>query len=230
MDAATLFENTMDWLRDAYGEHRFFVERDIVWTAQLRLLQEVEHANLPYRVFDEHKIRKDARSGADLVIMEGGLVSVAAEFKYEPSHERKAPLQPEPTGNPLTRKKARQRAQDILATKLPRCGWGEIKKDMDKVRAYFHEGRSASVVCDTHRRGRILAPPVSRCSRRQRVAGLGQRRVGVVDEGGRRCCVQGSSGGRIRRCSLACSRSDSRRRPSADGMGYVRRASARSRE
>lgn len=139
MDAATLFENTMEWLRDSYGEHRFFVERDIVWTAQLRLLQEVERANLPYRVFDEHKIRKDARSGADLVIMEGGLVAVAAEFKYEPSHERKAPLQPEPTGTSLTRKKARQRAQDILATKLQRCGWGEIKKDMDKVRAYFHE-------------------------------------------------------------------------------------------
>jgi len=139
MDAATLFENTMDWLRDAYGEYRFFSERDIVWTVQLRLLEEVEQANLPYRVFDEHKIRKSARSGADLAIVEGGSVAVAAEFKYEPSPERKAPLQPESKGNSLTRKRARQRAQDILGSKLPRCDWGEIEKDIEKVRVYFHE-------------------------------------------------------------------------------------------
>ena len=86
MDAATLFENTMDWLRDGYGEHRFFVERDIVWTAQLRLLEEAERAHLPYRVLNDYTLFRGNR--ADLAILNGGAVEVAVEFKYEPSRAR----------------------------------------------------------------------------------------------------------------------------------------------
>ncbi len=138
MDAATLFENTMDWLRDSYGEHRFFLERDIVWTAQLRLLQEVEQANLSYQVFNDYKIQKGA-PGADLVILDGDSVAVAAEFKYEPSPKRKAAVQPKPTGSPVTRRRAQQRVQDILTTKLPLANWREIEKDFEKVRGYFYD-------------------------------------------------------------------------------------------
>lgn len=86
MDAATLFENTMDWLRDSYGKHRFFLERDIVWTAQLRLLQEAERARLPYRVLNDYTLFRGTR--ADLAILNGGAVEVAVEFKYEPSRAR----------------------------------------------------------------------------------------------------------------------------------------------
>ena len=122
MDAATLFENTMDWLRDGYGEHRFFVERDIVWTAQLRLLQEVERANLPYRVFDDYTLFRGNR--ADLAILNGGAVEVAAEFKYEPSHAR---------------------GDEFGPGKFPVVAWtgdGSVAKDVQRVRDYAAQGNA----------------------------------------------------------------------------------------
>ncbi len=122
MDAATLFENTMDWLRDAYGEHRFFVERDIVWTAQLCLLQEVEQANLPYRVLNDYTLFRGTR--ADLAILNGGAVEVAAEFKYEPSHARSGEFGP---------------------GKFPVVAWtgeGSVAKDVQRVHDYAAQGNA----------------------------------------------------------------------------------------
>ena len=122
MDAATLFENTMDWLRDAYGEHRFFVERDIVWTAQLRLLQEVEQANLTYRVLNDYTLFRGTR--ADLAILNGGAVEVAAEFKYEPSHARSGEFGP---------------------GKFPVVAWtgeGSVAKDVQRVHDYAAQGNA----------------------------------------------------------------------------------------
>lgn len=122
MDAATLFENTMDWLRDAYGEHRFFLERDIVWTAQLRLLQEVEQANLPYRVLNDYTLFRGTR--ADLAILNGGAVEVAAEFKYEPSRARSGEFGP---------------------GKFPAVFWtgdGSVEKDVQRVHDYAAQGNA----------------------------------------------------------------------------------------
>ena len=122
MDAAALFEKTMDWLRDSYGEHRFFVERDVVWTAQLRLLRELDDANLPYRVLTEYKIRKGA-PGIDLVIMDesrimsgsDGSVLVAIELKYEPHRSR-------------------------LPSTQARVIWSEVETDIRKVQEYVGKG------------------------------------------------------------------------------------------
>ena len=122
MDAATLFENTMDRLRDAYGEHRFFVERDIVWTVQLRLLQEAEQASLPYRVLNDYALFGKTR--ADLAILSGGAVEVAAEFKYEPSHARSGEFGP---------------------GKFPVVAWtgeGSVAKDVQRVHDYAAQGNA----------------------------------------------------------------------------------------
>ena len=119
MDAAALFENTMDWLRDSYEEHRFFVERDIVWTAQLRLLQEVERAKLPCRVLNDYTLFE--RTRADLAILNGGAVEVAAEFKYEP---------------------ARARSGEFGGGKFPVVEWRSVEKDVLRVRDYVAQGKA----------------------------------------------------------------------------------------
>ena len=119
MDAVTLFENTMDWLRDSYGEHRFFLERDIVWTAQLRLLQEVEQANLPYRVLNDYTLFGKTR--ADLVLINGGAVEVAAEFKYEPSPARSG---------------------EFGGGKFPVVDWSSVGKDVQRVQEYAAQGNA----------------------------------------------------------------------------------------
>ena len=59
MSATELFENAMDWLREHYGEYRFFAERDVVWTVQKQILATIEGAQLPYRVFNDLTISKE---------------------------------------------------------------------------------------------------------------------------------------------------------------------------
>ena len=87
MEAIELFESTIEWLRSQYAGYRFFTERDVVWTIQLRMLEEIERTHLPYRVVNEYRL---GGPRADLVVLAGGSVEVAVEFKYEPSHARKA--------------------------------------------------------------------------------------------------------------------------------------------
>ena len=119
MDAAALFEKTMDWLRDSYEEHRFFVERDVVWTAQLRLLRELDDANLPYRALNDYTLFEKTR--ADLALLNGGAVEVAAEFKYEPSHARSG---------------------EFGDGKFPVVDWRAVEKDAQRVREYVAQGRA----------------------------------------------------------------------------------------
>ena len=108
----------------ARSVHRLpiFAERDIVWTLQLRISQEIERAGLPYRVFNDQTVF--GRTRADLAILEGESIEVAAEFKYEPSHTRRA-----------------DRGGDILLSKLDPSvvfwtGVGSMKKDVQRVREY----------------------------------------------------------------------------------------------
>lgn len=126
MQAAELFENTMDWLRERYHEHRFYTQRDVVWTVQLRLLHEVENGELPFRVFNDYTISKSVRS--DLVIMNGDVVEVAIEFKYEPSHSRST-----------------KRGGDIPASKFPVVVWsgeGSVPKDVERCVDYVDQGKA----------------------------------------------------------------------------------------
>lgn len=119
MDATALFESAMDWLRDSYEEHRFFVERDVVWTAQLRLLQEAERAKLPYRILNDYTLFERIRP--DLAILNGDAIEVAAEFKYEPSRARRG---------------------EFGRGKFPVVDWRSVERDIQRVRDYVAQGKA----------------------------------------------------------------------------------------
>ena len=126
MEAVELFEATLRWLQSRYSDFRFFTERDIVWTVQLRLLAEIAELGLPYRAFNDHTIRRGIR--ADLVILDGDSLEVAAEFKYEPSHDRAVDL-----------------GGDIWSSKFPVVFWtgeGSVEKDVQRVQDYVQHGNA----------------------------------------------------------------------------------------
>jgi len=115
LEAAALFADSMEWLHQNYSAYRFFCERDIVWTVQIHLIQQIAEQNRPYRVYNEYQ-------QIDLVIVDAeGNMLLAAEFKYEPEHHR----------------------EDILPTKIPVVEWGKggIGKDVQRVHAYVASGK-----------------------------------------------------------------------------------------
>ena len=118
-----IFEGAIRWLQHRYTDFRFFAERDIVWTVQERIAREIASSDSPYRVFNDHTIWGGTR--ADLVILDGDSIEVAAEFKYEPSHARRA-----------------DRGGDIWPSKLDPsvvC-WGSVERDVQRVREYVEQG------------------------------------------------------------------------------------------
>ena len=144
MDAAQLFETVMQWLREHYADYRFFTERDIVWTAQLRLYAEIERQGLPFRVFNDYTmVAPNIR--ADLAILEADAVAVAAEFKYEPDPGRST-----------------NRGGDIWHSKLPVVIWAEAEKDVERANNYViqRQAKTAySVVIDEGGRHKWRTPP-----------------------------------------------------------------------
>ena len=121
----------MDRLREHYGEYLFFTERDIEWTLQLYIMQMIQEANLPYRVYHNHTVTKGNQ--ADLVILNPDIeVEVAIELKYEPSHARSS---------------IRPRG-DIWHSKLQQdvVFWddksGSVKKDVQKILYYVEKGHA----------------------------------------------------------------------------------------
>ncbi len=91
MEASELFENAIIWLKEHYAQFQFFVERDVVWTLQLYLIRQIREQSLPYPVFNDYPILPGTRRSlcVDLAILNTeNLIEGAAEFKYEPSHQR----------------------------------------------------------------------------------------------------------------------------------------------
>ena len=129
MSATDLLENAMEWLREHYGEYRFFAERDIVWTVQTQIRVTIEDAHLPYRVFNDYALSKGERPIPDLVILSSDdSVEVIAEFKYEPSHSRST-----------------KSGGDIPSTKftvVPWTGDGSVAKDVQRTREYVEKGKA----------------------------------------------------------------------------------------
>ena len=128
MEATALLEDAMRWLRQHYGNYRFFTERDVVWTVQQRIASEIRRTDTSYRVFNDHTI--PPRTRTDLAILEGDSVEVAVEFKYEPSHDRRA-----------------DRGGDIWQTKLDPSvvfwtGDGSVEKDVQRVSDYVAKKRT----------------------------------------------------------------------------------------
>lgn len=90
MESEAIFLDAMKWLRDHYGEFRFFMERDVVWTVQNKITELI--GGKPYKVFSEYSVFRDVKNSqrSDLVILNNhDEIEVVAEFKYEPNHNRK---------------------------------------------------------------------------------------------------------------------------------------------
>ena len=132
MNASTLFESTIAWLRENYHAYRFYAERDIVWTVQTQLNKRIEELNLPYQVFNDYAMGKRVRG--DLAILNGDTVEVVAEFKYEPSSARSTTY-----------------GGDIPKSKLPVVIWSEAEKDISRVQEFVQNGQTKvgySIVID----------------------------------------------------------------------------------
>ncbi len=125
MEAAVVFESAIEWLRDNYSSFGFVAERDIVWTLQKHLKEALRENGLSHEVFNDYPMLPGKRRSlsADLVVSDAsGVVEVAAEFKFEPSHRRR----------------------DILPGKLPVVFWGAegVAKDVVRAREYVERGKS----------------------------------------------------------------------------------------
>jgi hypothetical protein len=124
-EAGAIFESALPWLREHYAAHRFFVERDLVWTIQVRIDAILREANLPYRVFNDVPLLPGPRRGlsADIVIVdEERTPLVAAEFKFEPSHRRAN--------------------VDIWLGKFPVIGWANVAHDIVRIQSFIDAGRA----------------------------------------------------------------------------------------
>lgn len=104
-----------------YSDYHFFVERDVVWTLQSHLIGGIKEARAPYLVFNDYPILPGIRADLVLVDQHTNRIEVAAEFKYEPSHQRK----------------------DILPSKLPVVFWGDdgVGKDVKRVHEFVRLGK-----------------------------------------------------------------------------------------
>ena len=60
-EAARVFEEAIEWLHHNYHACRFFTERDIVWTLQLHLSEQMQARTLSYRVFNDFPILPGTR-------------------------------------------------------------------------------------------------------------------------------------------------------------------------
>lgn len=126
------FDRCLDWLRETYWEHRFFVERDLVWTLQKRLRLTLAEVDQSYRVFNDYPIMPGNRRAlcTDLAILRGQTVELSVEFKYEPDHRRGGAT------------------SEIWPTKLNPSVvfWGKdgVLKDVDRCRKYVAEDRCES--------------------------------------------------------------------------------------
>jgi hypothetical protein len=121
------FNETLAWLESHYWDQPFYVERDIVWTIQLKLARRIKEAGAHYRVFNDYPMIPGPRRSlsADIAVVDNsGIVELAVEFKFEPSHRR----------------------TDISPGKFPVVFWGidGVAKDILRIRE-FVELRKAKV-------------------------------------------------------------------------------------
>jgi hypothetical protein len=124
-EAETLADQAIDWLRDHYDEFEFFVERDLVWTVQRRLHELVRQTKSEIRVHNDFSMIPGPRRSlsTDIALLSpDGVVLLAMEFKYEPSHRR----------------------TDVFRQKLPVVFWGSdgVAKDVERARLFVSQERA----------------------------------------------------------------------------------------
>lgn len=139
-----LLLEALEWLAATYRQHRFFNERDLVWTLQRWLLTRIESEGLPYRLFHDYPMAPGQKGNlcGDLVVLDvQGFPELVVEFKFEPDHRR----------------------TDVWPTKFPVVLWGMegVGKDIERVRVWVEEGRAAvgyALLCDEGRHFRRREP------------------------------------------------------------------------
>ena len=130
--ASALFEEAVAWLQRHYGEFEFWVERrPRVWTVQTRLRKLIADRVLPWTTFNDYPMLPGLRRArsADLVVRDAsGEVLVAAEFKYEPSHDRAE--------------------FSALPGKLPVVFWGlnGVAGDLARIREFVEAGSARTAI------------------------------------------------------------------------------------
>ena len=91
MQPEQVFLDSLRWLKEHYGDFRFFVERDVVWTIQEDLRARLAREGMPHLVFNDFPMLKGNRRAlsTDIALVSPQAdVVLAAEFKYEPDHCR----------------------------------------------------------------------------------------------------------------------------------------------
>ena len=122
-DARQLVLDVLDWLRETYCSHRFFTERDVVWTVQKRLISEASGRSPRCRVFHEYKMTNGQVKSppADLVLLgPEDQAELAIEFKYEPAHQRAN--------------------TEFPPTKFPVVDWKGVVRDTERVHQFVQQG------------------------------------------------------------------------------------------
>jgi hypothetical protein len=122
--AESLFQAGLEWLADTYSERVFYVERDVVYVMQTKLVDMVLQVETPWLVYNDYPMIAGPRRSlsADLAIVNSmGDVLVAAEFKYEPCHRR----------------------HDVLRNKLPVVAWADVLKDTVRTQRFVGDGKAA---------------------------------------------------------------------------------------
>ena len=104
-------------LKLSYSDQTFWVERDVVLWLQRRITGMLPTGMTVFNDFGLMPGPRRARS-ADLAILDGGRVQLAAEFKFEPAASR----------------------TDIMANKLPVIGWGDYEKDVERIKEFVGAG------------------------------------------------------------------------------------------
>ena len=86
--ARQLFLDVLDWLRDTYTSHSFFLQRDVAWTVQKRLLDRIGRWAPGYRVIHNRKVPKGTGRQFDLAVLDpSNTVVLALKFKFEPAEK-----------------------------------------------------------------------------------------------------------------------------------------------
>lgn len=80
-----LFLDILEWLPRTYSSHRFFLQRDVAWTVQKRLLDRICPWAPRYRVIHNFKVPGDAGKQVDLALLgPNGTIELALKFRFEP--------------------------------------------------------------------------------------------------------------------------------------------------
>jgi len=113
-------------LSERYEMTIFYTERDLVFWVQTEMVSVLATRQPTLRVFNDYKMPDRLR--ADLAVVDSATdtdtVLLAVEFKYEPDRAR----------------------DDIPAGKFPVTAWSEIKKDIERVRAFVVTGQAPQAV------------------------------------------------------------------------------------